>query len=226
LLLGIAGLVFAAIKRDYFLLLWFIPFLVFVYFIGYVSLFHLIPLVPPLCIAAARLIADLPKKVKNKKVQQVSPFVITSGITIFGLVSITMLLTTDLASSQLRAAAFVAQYISHTNNPHSNNNKITMIADPFYSWIPQYVFGKNHIYKSYDNKQPLTTQQVLLVVDWGFIHTMSGHDKQADRLQAIYNTTKIILSIAEYPQKYNLATYPYTNLAEHLEKGIEIRINF
>jgi hypothetical protein len=87
-------------------------------------------------------------------------------------------------------------------------------------------FGKNHIYKSYDNKQPLTTQKVFLVVHWGFIHTMSGHDKQAERLQKIYITTKIIFSIAEYPQKYNFGKYPYTNLAEHLEKGIEIRINY
>src|SRR5206468_4037076 len=52
LLLAAAGMAFAAIKRDYFLLLWVIPFLIFLYYLGYVSLFYFIPLLPPLCIAA------------------------------------------------------------------------------------------------------------------------------------------------------------------------------
>jgi 4-amino-4-deoxy-L-arabinose transferase-like glycosyltransferase len=147
-LLGIAGLGYAALKRDYFVLLWIIPFLIFLYIIGYVSLFHFIPLIPALCIAAARLTAELPKKIINKKVQQALVLVVISGIAIFGLASITALLTLDLNSSHFRAAAFVAQYLPYTNNSEAKNNKITIISDPFYSWIPQYVFEKNQIYKS------------------------------------------------------------------------------
>lgn len=225
LLLAIAGLVFAAIKRDYFVLLWTIPFLVFPYVIGHVSLFYFIPLIPALCIASARLIIELPKIIKKKRVQQALPIVIISGITVFGLISITMILTIDLTSSQFRAAAFVAQYIPSTNDSHIENNKITMISDPFYSWIPQYVFGKNQIYKSYDNKQPAMTQRILLVIDWGFIHVMSGHDKHAEQLRSIYANTTRILSITENALKYNYNIFPYTNLREHsLEQRIEIRI--
>ena len=90
-----------------------------------------------------------------------------------------------------------------------------MISDPFYSWIPQYVFGKNQIYKSYDNKQPAMTQRVLLVIDWGFIHVMSGHDKHAEQLRSIYANTMRILSITENALKYNYNIFPYTNLREH-----------
>ncbi|MGA9151814.1 MAG: glycosyltransferase family 39 protein, partial [Candidatus Nitrosopolaris sp.] len=191
LLLGIAGLVFAAIKRDYFLLLWVIPFLIFLYFIGYVSLFHFIPLIPPLCIAVARLIADLSMEIRNKKFQQLLQFFVISGITIFGLTCVTMLVTTDVNSSHFRAAAFVAQYLPYTGN--SKTDKITIISDPFYSWIPQYVLGKNHIYQGYYTK--LLTQKVLLVVDWGFRYAMSTHDRQAERLQNIYYKTHPIMSI-------------------------------
>jgi hypothetical protein len=225
LLLGIAGLIFAAIKRDYFLLLWVIPFLTFLYFIGYVSLFHFIPLIPPLCIAAARLIADLSKEIRNKKLQQLLPFFVISAITIFGLTSITMLITTDLNSSHFRAAAFVAQYLPYTDN--SETDKITIISDPFYSWIPQYVLGKNHIYQGYYTKYPVLTQKVLLVVDWGFRYAMSTHDRQAERLQNIYCKTHPIVSISDNVSKYDYNLYPYTILAEHpAEQRIEVRINY
>lgn len=226
-LLGIAGLGYAALKRDYFVLLWIIPFLIFLYIIGYVSLFHFIPLIPALCIAAARLIAELPKKIINKKVQQALVLVVISGITIFGLASITALLTLDLTTSQFRAAAFVAQYIPYTNNSQANDNKITVISDPFYSWIPQYVFEKNQIYKSYDNKQPVTTQKVLLIIDWGFVQVMKANDRHAEQLQNIYDKTKPILSIIENTPKYSFNKYPYTNLAEHpIEPRVEVRINY
>jgi hypothetical protein len=226
-LLGIAGLGYAALKRDYFVLLWIIPFLIFLYIIGYVSLFHFIPLIPALCIAAARLTAELPKKIINKKVQQALVLVVISGIAIFGLASITALLTLDLNSSHFRAAAFVAQYLPYTNNSEAKNNKITIISDPFYSWIPQYVFEKNQIYKSYDNKQPVTTQKVLLIIDWGFIQVMTANDRHAEQLQSIYGKTKPILSIVENTPKYSFDKYPYTNLAEYpIEPRIEVRINY
>ncbi|MGH9988667.1 MAG: hypothetical protein ACRD8W_32455, partial [Nitrososphaeraceae archaeon] len=46
MLLGLAGLIFAIVARDRFLLLWIIPFLAFEYLVGYVFFFHLIPLFP------------------------------------------------------------------------------------------------------------------------------------------------------------------------------------
>jgi len=226
LLLAAAGMVFAAIKRDYFILLWAIPFLIFLYYIGYVSLFHLIPLLPVLCIAAARLIEYLPNKIKNKKIQRLLPFAAISGIAIFGLVSISMLLTTDLNSSQFKAAAFVMRYLPLPDNSQLKNDKVTIISDPFYSWIPEYVFGKNEDYMSYDSKQPLKNNKILLVVDWGFINAMLGHGKHAGLLQNNYNKTHNIFSVEE-TQKYNFSTYPYTNLAEHAtEQRIQIRTNY
>src|SRR5687767_13984786 len=100
--LSTAGLIFAAVKRDFFILLWVIPFLIFLYAIDYVSSFHLIPLVPAFSIAASRFlieIIEIPRKIIYlKKLQQVLPFAVISGIIIFGLISRIMLITTNVNS--------------------------------------------------------------------------------------------------------------------------------
>src|SRR3546814_4449701 len=48
------------------LLLWTVPFLIFLYLIDLVRDFHLILIFPVLCIAAAKLIADLSDKLGNR----------------------------------------------------------------------------------------------------------------------------------------------------------------
>ncbi len=52
LLLGFAGIFFAEVKRDFLMLLWVVPFLVFLFIINFVSFFHLIPLLPAFCIGS------------------------------------------------------------------------------------------------------------------------------------------------------------------------------
>src|SRR5215210_3672259 len=84
-ILGIAGIIFAEIKRDFMLLLWIIPFLIFLFIIDFVSFFHLILLLPALCIASARMIADLSNKISYKKIQEILPFVVIIAIGAFGL---------------------------------------------------------------------------------------------------------------------------------------------
>src|SRR5918912_2054620 len=60
LTIGFAGfVVIGIIKRDLLILLWVIPFMLFLYVIGFVSYWHLIPIFPVLSIAAAKMIVDL-----------------------------------------------------------------------------------------------------------------------------------------------------------------------
>jgi hypothetical protein len=56
LVLGIIGLSFAAIKRDIFLLLWVIPFTIFLSVIGFVQYFYWISVLPVFGIAIGRMI--------------------------------------------------------------------------------------------------------------------------------------------------------------------------
>ena len=52
-ILGISGVFYAIIKRDFLILLWVLPLLAFLYYVGFVSYYHLIPLLPVFCIAAS-----------------------------------------------------------------------------------------------------------------------------------------------------------------------------
>jgi dolichyl-phosphate-mannose-protein mannosyltransferase/tetratricopeptide repeat protein len=218
-LLGIAGLVFIAIKRDLFLLLWAIPFLIFLYLIGFVSQWHFIPIIPAACIAAARLLEYLLNKIINKKKihQVLVPFIIISGIAIFGLTSTIMIIATSDNSSYFEAAAFVVRYLHDDNNRSSdNNNKITVISNPFYSWIPLDVFHLNHVHyvDYYNDKIPLKTTNILLTVDPAMIDRLSHH-QAAKPIQEIYNsnsTKRIAAFGGKMHNKYEqVAFYLYDN---------------
>ena len=62
---GIAGIIFACLRRDFFPLVWVAPFLVFSYFIGWVQYFHMIVLFPAFCIAFAVLINSIQMKLSD-----------------------------------------------------------------------------------------------------------------------------------------------------------------
>ena len=144
LVLGTAGLIYAAVKRDFFLLLWVIPFLIFLYFIGYVSAFHVMPLIPAFCIATSRFLVELPSKIKIIKkynLQQTLPFAIISGIIIFGLVSTTMLITTNVNSSVYKALAVIVQKLPNKDDTNSTT-AVSLVASPIYFTMPRHGFDK------------------------------------------------------------------------------------
>jgi len=184
--LGFSGLVFAALKRDFFLLLWAIPFLGFLYFIGFASEFHIIPLLPLLCISSARFIEGLSDMITHRKIGEVLPFFIISAIAIFGLINVMMQLTSYINADKFGATAFVTRYLN--DNKDSN---ITMIASHVYSWIPKYVFHLGEDYRI-PEIDPLETSpkinRSLFVVDATFKSIMSGNDEIGDRLRNVYNT--------------------------------------
>ena len=201
LIIGIAGIFFSIIKKNFLLSLWVFPLVIFLYFIGYVSAYHLIPLLPASCIAAAILIEWLSNKISKKKIQKILfPFAITSGICIVGLINTTMLIATNVNFAYFKTAAFIVQYLENINNQRSvynNYNRVTVIGDAFYLWIPQYIFQLHHAYKMYYDKTLYKTERVLLIVDPGLIKAMSRNDIAAKQIQKIYNA----------PSKTNLATF-------------------
>ena len=211
LTLGIAGLSFAVIKKDFLLLSWSIPFMIFLYLIGFVSSYHLIPLLPVFCIAGAILIEDISNKIRiEKKVKKMLlPFIIVSAIGIIGLFNTTTLITTNVNSSYFKAAAFVDQYLQNINH---NSNKTTVIADPFFLWIPQYIFQLDQNYKMYFDNTPVKTRNVLLIVDHGLMNSMLRKDDAAKQLRNIYNSpnAKMLARFGESENKDNqISIYQY-----------------
>jgi hypothetical protein len=62
-ILGSAGIIYTAIRRDFFCLIWIVPYLLFLYFISYSQYIHLVLLLPIFSVAAAILIENLSNKI-------------------------------------------------------------------------------------------------------------------------------------------------------------------
>jgi Dolichyl-phosphate-mannose-protein mannosyltransferase len=182
--LGFIGLVFAAVRKDFFLLLWAIPFLVFLYFLGFVRDFHLIPILPALCISGARLIEGASNMVNNRKVHDLLPFFIISAIAIFSLINFIILSNTNNNEETFAETALIIRYLQD-----NKNNNLTMISTPVYSWIPKYVFHLGGNYLVPDPADGLVvpqTEKVLMVVDRIFNFALSGNDTIGEQLRKIY----------------------------------------
>jgi len=197
-ILGMAGIAYAALRRDLFLLLWIGPYLLFLYLIDFARDYFFILIFPTLCIASARLIVGLSNKFRNKNIQQILPFAIISAIGIFGLTSTIMLFTTDVSSNKIDAVAYIAHYLQHYNDKYkaadknsNDNNKISVISSNLYSWIPQYVFHLANIdyLEPYDTL-PVKPQNFLLVLDSSLKGPMSQNDENGKLLKNIYNSMR------------------------------------
>ncbi|MDE1763528.1 MAG: glycosyltransferase family 39 protein [Thaumarchaeota archaeon] len=215
-ILGTAGIVFCIFKRDYFILMWLVPFILFLFAIGYNQYFYSIPILPVFCISASVLIARTLGSIKQEKLGKVLPYVLVLGIGAFGLASTMMIITTNMTSGEFQAASFVLQHV------RDNDSKTTILASPTYSWIFNDVFHKQNVFLDYSLVlwQKITTQHVLLVVDPHYMIDM-GRGKILSKLD---NDSKMIASFDGNVQKYDIALYPYTNLKVNYEGShIEIK---
>src|SRR5207244_3615218 len=125
---------------------------------------------------------------EEKRIQQILPFAIISGIGIFGLISTSMLIATNVNSSFFQVYAFVVQHLpqssgssdSSNNNDNNNNdnNKVTLLGRHWWVWntfwISKYVFHKDLVIidPSFDPdfKIPIRTEKILFIGDGIFRH--------------------------------------------------------
>jgi hypothetical protein len=241
---GIAGIIFAEIKRDFMLLLWIIPFLIFLFIIDFVSFFHLILLFPALCIASARMIADLLNKISYKKIQEILPFVVIIAIGAFGLTSTTMLITTNVTSNYFEVYASIVQYLANEeeindrdSNNNNNDNVMTMIGRHWTRglfWIPRYVYDIDLDFKKVDNADAIPrsveTEKVILIVDNTIKRSISDNNNeiQNGRQQQLnlYHNTIPIATFKDESTHYDLDKYPYASMSQNRDtKWVETRVN-
>jgi hypothetical protein len=228
-ILGMGGLVYAAIKKDYFVLMWAIPVFVFLQAIGYVSSFHLILLLPPFCIAGANMIEKIGKNISNIRMKNMLPYIRIAVIGIFGICSITMLITLNINTTYYQALAFVLSNLPDSNTNSSATNpadKITLIGNPQYFWIPEFVFNKTFDTKNFYSKTPFKTDKYMMIIDSGFVRILNGDN--TSRLNLAYNATH---NLARFEQNFtggiDLNKYPFTNLRLSPEtRFIELRSNY
>jgi 4-amino-4-deoxy-L-arabinose transferase-like glycosyltransferase len=229
--LGIAGLVYAALKKDFLILLWSVPFLAFLQLIGYVSFFHLIPLFPVFCIAASRLAVDLFNKIRAPTIRRMAGFIFVISVGSFGLISTTLLVTQNLTSSFFELSSFIAQAVPDKNADNDTTaSNMTVIGHISYFWIPKYVLDKdNHSYQSYFSWQDIKNGDVLLLVDNRFKQWVSDNNNRIDwhtmRLKDLYEESHEIAFFKE-EGTFNRTGYPYTGMIQIGGIGkMEIRSN-
>lgn len=213
--LALVALVFAAIKRDYFTLGWFVPFVIFLYLIGYNQYFYWIPVIPVMCISIGVFIVRLFDKIPRKQVSQIGIFATIFGICLFGLFNLVQLINTDMT----RAEYLTISYVTH--NVKNDEYDKMIFAGPTYSWILSDVFLKQNVWFYYyvDDKPDYITK-VILVADPHFLID----SKTEKKLDDLYHSTKTIEILDGNLSKYNTSHYPYQSLDYTLEgKHIEIR---
>lgn len=222
---GFAGLAYSFIRRDMVILLWTLPFMAFLGFMGYANFFYWIPILPALCLGAAKLIFDLTEKTR-KITQNASTIAVLSSFIAFGLISTSLLITTDVTSAQLESAAYAASYLERGEGEDSGN--LTVISNPVYSWIFTYVFDEDHIMSDYRDTLylPLDTSRngILLIDDPRFKLDMGIENNQL--LQELQRNASAIATFKGKVTNFDLGLYPYTSMIENYEGSeVTIRVN-
>lgn len=240
--LGIVGLVYAEIKRDFLVLFWAVPFIIFLFLLGFVSFFYLILLIPLFTIGGARFIVDLSNRISNRKKRQIINAAIILPIAFFGLLSTTLLVTSNVTTSYLEVYAFVVQRLLHgggedvskknieANPEYTSNATTTLVGNSWtraYYWIPKYVFDKEVEiillpFSGSSSQSPPTihTDKILLKLDNHILHSLHNNVNQDNEyLKWIRTVNSSTYKIAEFEEKSPILkgyeSYPYSGSMSH-----------
>ena len=209
--LGLSGIVLAALRRDKFLLLWFVPFVVFLSGVGYKQYFHWMIIIPVLCIASGILIESIRKfDVIKKNFVYVG---IVSAVLVFGFISTTLLIVNDISNNQFQALSYVLE---------NYDDSITILTSPVYSWILYDIFERENTPKDYSTIlfYPPTTEKTVIMVDDHYRIDLT----RGIQLQKALDRSTIIQTFEGTITGFNDKIYPYTNMQANKEAAnIEIR---
>ncbi|HJR84311.1 MAG TPA: glycosyltransferase family 39 protein [Nitrososphaeraceae archaeon] len=185
LILGGAGIIYSVVKRDYFILLWTLPYLIFLYGIGWVTHFHWIMLFPALCIVSSVLIDSSVRTIKYQKIKNVMLYGIVSAITLFGFLTTTALISSNLNSEYINLYSYVVKELTSGSEKNDKfDDGITLIGSHrtrALMWIPKYVFNNDFIFRDTDLPndnftRPLTTKHFILVADQNLFNRLTDRD--------------------------------------------------
>lgn len=244
IILGIAGgIAITLIKRDLIFLLWVIPYFLFIANVGgIVKYFHFIELLPIFSISAGFIIVMVSNKLSliikkregNNKLPKIISITLIAGIGIFGLISTLILIGTNTNETFFELSAFISNYVTSNTNLDDETTLMGQHWIRSFSWIPMYVHGTiNYVKDVFPErylKEPLKTNDVMMVVDGQLKHDIldySVQGKHLDEIRKIYHDSDRIGMFVDSPtSNYNTNQYPFTNMKESRGLGlIEIRSN-
>lgn len=240
IVLGITGIIYSTLKRDYIVVLWAAPLFIFLYTVGWTSHFHLITVIPIFCIGAAKLICDIPNLIRLRKNATIISSMTVFVIVIFGLVSTFYLISTNLSYIQTKSVSYISNAIlandrnssSGGMNYSNDSSKITVISGPVFSWIWKYAFNNDDSFSHVRDTQPVMTEKVIIVVDYTFRHvvtrTLFENETQVERLGNWYNKTHQVALFREIPAQYTNREYPFAGILSAKTGSLttEVRTNY
>lgn len=174
--ISVAGFIYSQIRADYFILLWIVPLMIFFLVLGWVVHFHWILFLPPFCIMSAILVETVYTRIKTTKLARVSVMALISGIVIFGLISTTNQIISNLNASYFELYAYISREIyATTQDDRENGTNSVSIIGPHRTrvllWIPMYVNNNSNV-QFIDTDIPtqvridqVTTSNILIIVD-------------------------------------------------------------
>jgi hypothetical protein len=221
-ILFFGGLILAALRKNLFILLWAIPFLIFLYFINWAPEWTLIPIIPVFCISAAILLHDIVTFVIRGTYAKLALWSMIFAIGIFGLISTSVLITINATSTQFQTISFVTNFFQNDKNAAQT---YMVVSSPAYSWIYNYVYKVNSVLVDYfdyeyENIKP---DKILLIAD----EHLRG-DLRFKFLSQLYNDTQTIKKFERDKtlDTFDIGKYPYTSLKENSRAfaSIEVRL--
>jgi 4-amino-4-deoxy-L-arabinose transferase-like glycosyltransferase len=225
--IGVAGLAYAVIKRDYFILLWAFPYLLLIYFVNWVYFFHIIPIIAAFCISGAALIIEVFNRIQNKRLSKPLKFATISAIVIFGAVNSTLLISQNVNDSDFKLISFVTSYLPHRQNFINNSSdKVTLIGPNgafILYWISSHVFNKNFDFKWYESRRdyvepPITTEKFIMITDWDMRRDFTGNNTKDHIMYVsqLYNKSKLFGVFFNNTSIRELDKYPFTNILDEV----------
>jgi hypothetical protein len=221
LIFGIVGMIYAVIKKDWFLMLGTIPFLIFMFFINRVLSFHLLWLIVILCLSTSRffvgIIGYVSKISKDNLLRRLTLggilAVLVFGIA-YGFMSTIYLITQDEGSQYFSAAMFIDRYLKDNNliqidSDTPANKNITVISDPFFGWVQKYKFHNNNYIPHIivPKKLMINTEKVVSIIDTNFRDEIeAGGDIgiRLGKLLSAFDTKTLATFRSDISEHYNI----------------------
>jgi hypothetical protein len=134
-------------------------------------------------------------------------------MTIFGIVSTALLISTNVSSAQFEALSFTADYLGVDGQDAVN----TTLASPIYSWVLNYALKYDNVFIDYRHAlfYPIRTDQILMMFD-RHLQNDPGMDGSLGRIYNNTETRKIFNgTVSGYGQNY-----PYSSMRVNLEGSV------
>jgi hypothetical protein len=203
LAMGLAGTIFAVIRRDLFIILGIVPFLIiFSFFITYVNWFHLIPIFGLLCIASGVMFDWL---IKHSTKARIIPISIISAVIVIGFLSTLVLISTNISSFQYQSMVYINTLLSgSTESPMQYPDKTISTLPITINQVDQNIDSKGAAPDLLENNNTLDNYSTVIISSpiyswiYKFIYNYNNTFPSYTENKEVKKENKVILVLDRY----------------------------